>query len=229
MRSSLLASCLIIVLHAGCNSETSDSGAFQTGTDGSIATTSSGDTTASSVDETGSSSNAASTSGAVDDSGGAIFDLGGGTGDVDLCGEPEDNPIYVFTRGLETDGATSIAAFDPATLTFTPVVAAIECDDLETDWGASSMGVDRNRRAWITWSALADGVDDPSYKRIDRVNLDTGACEADIAELPTTDNWGSPLGMAFVADDQTAASETLYFVDTGTYLCLLYTSDAADD
>ena len=158
----------------------------------------------------------ASSSGTDD---GTIFDLGAGTGGpIDLCGEPEENPIYLLTRGLETGAATSIQAFDPETLTFTPVVAEIDCADVGEDWGVSSMGVDRERGAWITWSAQHDGADDPAYKRLDRIDLDSGACTTDVGALPTTDNWGSPLGMAFVAEAQDSPTETLYFVDTGTFL-----------
>jgi hypothetical protein len=202
----------------GCGGSDPNTGGFQTGTDGSgVATTTGTPDTATATSTSGVTTTEADAS---DTSGGdaPIFDLGAGTGGIDVCGEPEDNPIYLLTRGLETGEATSIQAFDPQTLTFSPVVAAIECEGTEDDWGVSSMGVDRNRGAWITWSALHDGPDDPAYKRLDRIDLDTGACETGVAALPTTDNWGSPLGMAFVSDGPDSGNETLYFVDTGTFL-----------
>ncbi|MGH1346327.1 MAG: hypothetical protein ACRBN8_32470 [Nannocystales bacterium] len=219
MRLPVLASSLAVLLLSGCNEEGSDSGSFQTGTDGSNGSTVGEGTTGSTADSV--SASATSTPGSdstTGSGGGAIFDLGNGTGSVEVCGEPEENPIYLLTRGLETGNATSIQAFDPQTLTFTPVVAAIECEGTEADWGASSMAVDRERGAWITWSALADGAEDPAYKRLDRIDLDTGACETDVGQLPTTDNWGSPLGMAFVADGQESGNETLYFADTATHI-----------
>ncbi len=149
---------------------------------------------------------------------GPKFDLGEDTGPAEVCGEPEDNPIYVFTRGLETGAATSIRAFDPETLTFTSVVDTVVCPEVGEDWGASSMAVDRERRAWISWSAAHDGIADPAYKRLDRIDLDTGGCEIDVGELPVTDNWGTPLGSAFVTEFEDSGTERLFFVDTGTYL-----------
>jgi len=220
MRSSLLASALVLATLAGCNSSEGDSGSFQTGTGGTPPGTDAATAGASQTGSTDPGSTSGSTAGPDDDSGDAIFDIGNGTGTgtVEACGEPEENPIYVFTRGLETGAATSIQAFDPQTLTFTPVVASIECDGVGADWGASSMAVDRDRGAWITWAAAHDGAGDPAYKRIDRVDLDTGACDVDVAALPTTENWGSPLGMAYVSDGPRSGNETLYFVDTGTFL-----------
>lgn len=218
MRSSIVASSLILVFMVGCNTTEEDSGSFGSGTDSSSAPTTGVTTTATSQDSSDAGTTLGSTGSDDADSGGAIFDLGNGTGSVEVCGEPEDNPIYVFTRGLETGAVTSIQAFDPPTLTFTPVVASIECDGLGPDWGSSSMGVDRNRGAWISWAAPHDGADNPAYKRLDRINLDTGDCETDVAEFPTTEQWGTPLGMAFVADGPGSGNETLYFVDSSTHL-----------
>ena len=199
-----------------CNTEPTNAGTFDSGTDGSETGQNTSSGAPDSVDGSATSS---TTANATDSTGDApIFDLGAGTGTVDICGEPEDNPIYVLTRGNENGGATSIQAFDPPTLTFTPVVAEIACDGTGADWGVSSMGVDRNRAAWITWSAPADGAEDPAYKRLDRIDLDSGSCDTDVGALPTTDNWGTPLGMAFVAEGENSGLETLYFVDTGTWL-----------
>lgn len=220
MRKSTVCAAALFLL--ACNGSGDDSGQFDSGTDGAPTGVTSMSETSAGTQTSGMSSTSGESSGS---GGGVLFDLGNGTGGgIDICGEPEDNPIYVLTRGLETGAATSIQAFDPETLTFTPVVAAIDCPDTGEDWGVSSMGVDRQRGAWITWSAAHDGEKDPAYKRLDRIDLGTGACEADVGPLPTTDNWGSPLGMAFVADAQDSPSETLYFVDTGTYL---HTADDA--
>ncbi len=208
------ASTLGLLCFIGCNGDSGDSGQFGSGTEDS---TSSAPTATGSGEETG---NTAGTTGATSAASGAttdepIFDLGNGTGSVEVCGEPEDNPIYLLTRGLETGAATSIQAFDPETLTFTPVVATIECAGTGADWGVSSMAVDRNRGAWIGSPVLPEGGG-PSYTRLDRVDLDTGACETEADVVPQS--WGSQLGMAFVADGKDSGNETLYFVNTGTFL-----------
>ncbi|MCR9163632.1 MAG: hypothetical protein ACE37F_15505 [Nannocystaceae bacterium] len=212
MRKSLLVAG---VLALGCNGGGSNTSGFDSGTEGMPSTGSSTGTNPTGA--TGTTTVGSDSTGTTGRDA-PIFDLGAGTGTIDLCGEPEDNPIYLLTRGLETGEATSIQAFDPPTLTFSPAVAAIQCEGTEDDWGVSSMAVDRQRGAWITWSALHDGPDDPAYKRLDRIDLDTGACETDVAALPTTEQWGSPLGMAYVSDGADSGNETLYFVDTGTYL-----------
>ncbi len=163
----------------------------------------------------GAEASAGETADAADDTGsGAKFDLGATGGELpEVECEDEGSPIYVLTHTTPAQ----ILSFDPESLSFAPVLAAVACPDT-VDWSVSSMAVDRQRGAWIEWGAPANGAGDPFYKRLDRVDLDTGACETDVGQLPTAENWGSPLGMAFVSEAEGSAIEVLRFVDVGTYL-----------
>lgn len=155
------------------------------------------------------------------DGDGPKFDLGATTGDPMFeCGEPEENPIYVLTRGTENGMPDTIHGFDPETLTFTEVLQVV-CPDT-TDWGVVSMAIDRHRRAWIQWGKGPEGPMYAYYVRLDVLDLDTGDCIPDQAEAPAA----RKLGMAFVTEDDTSPIEHLFFVDTSTNLYTLGGSES---
>lgn len=211
-RGSLLA----VAMLAACVTDPGSVGQFSGGTQGSSADASdaSGDVPGGTSTSGGQAADDESAGASTD---GAKFDLGTDTGGpVVECGEPEDNPIYVLTRGLENGMPDSIYGFDPESLTFSPVLDVV-CPDTG-DWGVSSMAIDRQGRAWIEWGAVHEGPEDPHYKRLDTLDLATGDCQPDQGALPTTEHWGTPLGMAFVSASEGSAAEELFFVDTGTWL-----------
>lgn len=142
--------------------------------------------------------------------GGSFLDAAPAEGSVQEC---DDNvrPVYVLARD-EAHG--TIHRFEPDSLTFESV-AAVDCPETQ-DWGVSSMAIDRSYGAWIEWGGLHDGPDDPYPKRLDRIDLATGVCSPNQGKLPTVEQWGSPLGMAFVTDTSGGSAERLFFVDTST-------------
>lgn len=160
-----------------------------------------------------STESASSTSGGHGGSGGAedggvSFDPGDASGDP-ACAD-NVRPIFVLTQGTPA----TIHSFDPQTLTFTPV-QKVQCPDT-AGWAVASMSVDRNYRAWIEWGAPAMGAAEPYFKRLDRLDLATGACTPNVGKLPAAVEYGTPLGMAFVSDTNGGNAESLFFIDTGT-------------
>jgi hypothetical protein len=199
-------------LGAACTTDPGSVGQLSAGNDGTAEDTgaSSGPADASadaSADAT------ADDSGSSDTGSNAKFDLGAAPDVATVECDEDESPIYVLTHTVPAQ----ILSFDPESLEFTPVIDAVTCPET-ADWTVSSMAIDRQRGAWIEWGALANGEADPYYKRLDRLDLDSGACETDVGELPVTENWGTPLGMAFVSQAEDSANEQLFFVDTGTYL-----------
>lgn len=139
---------------------------------------------------------------------GGGFQSGTG-GSAPLCAD-NVRPIFVLVQTTPP----VIYSFDPFTLTFAPV-QPVECPNTD-GWAVSSMAVDREYHAWIEWGAPATGPTDPYVKRLDRLDLATGACEPGYAETPMVEEWGSPLGMAFVSDSNGSSAEHLYFADPST-------------
>lgn len=151
--------------------------------------------------------------------GGAGGDNAGSFGASSDAGTPACSdklrPIFVLTKGTPA----TIQSFDPKTLTFAEVIK-LNCPNTAS-WEAESMAVDRNYGAWIEWRGKATGAMDPAFKRLDRVDLATGACDANVGSFPKSANWGDGLGMAFVSDASGGSAETLFFVDPSTKLYTL--------
>lgn len=228
MIDTAMRSLVLVALSASlaCTTGPGSVGEFSGGTggDGGESDGTAGTSPGASVSASG---NADAGEGTVDDAGGdgPKFDLGSTTGDPVIdCGEPEENPIYVLTRGLENGMPDTIHGFDPETLTFT-LLTDVVCPDT-ADWGVASMAIDRQRRAWIEWGGLQNGKTDPHYKRIDVLDLDTGDCSVNQGELPVTEHWGGPLGMAFVSEAEDSPVEQLFFVDSGSNLHTLGSTEA---
>ena len=135
-------------------------------------------------------------------------------GDVPACDE-KVRPIFVLTQGTPP----SIYSFDPKALAFT-LVQKVQCPST-TGWDAGSMAIDRGYHAWVEWGAKATGPTDPFFKRLDRLDLATGACEPDQGKFPAATEWGTPLGMAFSSDAKGSTAEHLFFMDTSTRLYAL--------
>ncbi|UQA57174.1 hypothetical protein [Polyangium aurulentum] len=128
-------------------------------------------------------------------------------------------PIFVLTQGTPA----MIHSFDPQTLTFAPV-QKIECPDTK-DWVVASMSVDRNYRAWVEWGTNNPQDVNPYYKRLDRIDLATGACTPNTGKLPDADHYTQALGMAFVSDSNGSSAESLFFIDKQTKIYPLGATD----
>jgi len=150
---------------------------------------------------------------AATDAGGFAFGDGGADAPAQTTCDPNVRPVFVLTYA----NPAQIYSFDPETLTYKHVVDVV-CPNT-TGWEASTMSVDRTYHAWVVWG----GTTMPFNKRLDRLDLATGACEPDVAPLPTPVA-PSNFGMAFATDAKNGTSESLYFTDAGGWLFRLGTS-----
>ena len=127
---------------------------------------------------------------------GSRFSLDGAAGSVPAACDDRLKSIFVVT----TKTPQAIFSFDPVKVVFTHVIDVV-CPNTGS-WVIESMGVDRAYGAWVSWGG----------KRLDRVDLASGACRTDVAPVL------GKMGMAFTSDSPGSSAESLFFMDSSTKL-----------